>query len=107
MQGAVPPESPYSAAGDDQEGCLGCHCRYVRSSLRKARSGEAALEGIEASIDTAAPALILILILNCSKSMGMLRSLHIEGLPPTMTAAELSQLMAPYGCVQYAEVSTY
>jgi hypothetical protein len=23
-----------------------------------------------------------------------------------MTAAELSQLMAPYGCVQYAEVST-
>lgn len=66
MQGAMPPESPYSAAGDDQEGCLGCHC---------------------------------------SKSMGMLRSLHIEGLPPTMTAAELSQLMAPYGCVQYAEAA--
>lgn len=46
------------------------------------------------------------MFLTRSKSMGMLRSLHIEGLPPTMTAAELSQLMAPYGCVQYAEVST-
>jgi hypothetical protein len=34
-----------------------------------------------------------------------MRALHIEGLPPTMTAAELSTLMAPYGNVQYAEVS--
>lgn len=44
--------------------------------------------------------------LNCSKAATLLRALHIEGLPPTMTAAELSTLMAPYGNVQYAEVST-
>ncbi len=36
--------------------------------------------------------------------MCLLRALHVEGLPPTMTAAELSSLMAPYGNVQYAEV---
>jgi hypothetical protein len=41
-----------------------------------------------------------------SKAATLLRALHIEGLPPTMTAAELSTLMAPYGNVQYAEVST-
>lgn len=34
----------------------------------------------------------------------MLRALHIEGLPASMTAAELSALMSPYGDVQYAEV---
>jgi hypothetical protein len=33
LQGAMPPESPYSAAGDDQEGCLGCHCRCVLGEL--------------------------------------------------------------------------
>jgi hypothetical protein len=34
----------------------------------------------------------------------MLRALHIEGLPLAMTAARLSELMAVYGPVQYAEV---
>lgn len=34
--------------------------------------------------------------------MCMLRTLHIEGLPPTMTATELSKLFCN---VQYAEVS--
>lgn len=41
----------------------------------------------------------------CSKAMTILRALHIEGLPSTMTAAELSALMAPYGSVQYAEAA--
>ena len=35
----------------------------------------------------------------------MLRVLHIEGLPITVTAARLSDLMSVYGPVQYAEVS--
>lgn len=42
---------------------------------------------------------------HCSKATTLLRALHIEGLPPTMTAAELSTLMAPYGNVQYAEAA--
>lgn len=37
--------------------------------------------------------------------MRLLRALHIEGLPATVSAADLSTLMAPYGNVQYAEVS--
>lgn len=44
------------------------------------------------------------LICTCSKAVTILRALHIEGLPTTMTAADLSTLMAPYGTVQYAEV---
>lgn len=36
--------------------------------------------------------------------MGLLRALHIEGLPLTMTASKLSELMSAYGPVQYAEV---
>ena len=39
-----------------------------------------------------------------SKSVVMLRVLHIEGLPITITAARLSDLMSVYGPVQYAEV---
>eukprot|EP00775_Hariotina_reticulata_P004044 gene4044-4292_t len=39
---------------------------------------------------------------HCSKSMCMLRTLHIEGLPPTMTATELSKLFCN---VQYAEAA--
>jgi hypothetical protein len=39
-----------------------------------------------------------------SKSVGLLRALHVEGLPLTMTAAKLSELMSAYGPVQYAEV---
>jgi len=46
----------------------------------------------------------LVMCLYRSKAATLLRALHIEGLPPTMTAAELSTLMAPYGNVQYAEV---
>lgn len=42
---------------------------------------------------------------HCSKAATLLRALHIEGLPATMTAAELSTLMAPYGNVQYAEAA--
>lgn len=44
------------------------------------------------------------LFLLCSKAATLLRALHIEGLPATVTASELSQLMSPYGNVQYAEV---
>jgi hypothetical protein len=40
-----------------------------------------------------------------SKSVGLLRALHIEGLPLTMSASKLSELMSAYGPVQYAEVS--
>jgi hypothetical protein len=36
--------------------------------------------------------------------VGLLRALHIEGLPLTMTASKLSELMTAYGPVQYAEV---
>ncbi|GBF93238.1 hypothetical protein Rsub_05970 [Raphidocelis subcapitata] len=41
----------------------------------------------------------------CSKSVGLLRALHIEGLPLTMTASKLSELMTAYGPVQYAEAA--
>ena len=39
----------------------------------------------------------------CS-SLPPLRALHIEGLPLSMTASRLSELMSVYGPVQYAEV---
>ncbi|KIZ03794.1 hypothetical protein MNEG_4162 [Monoraphidium neglectum] len=39
------------------------------------------------------------------KSVGLLRALHIEGLPLTMTASKLSELMTAYGPVQYAEAA--
>ena len=39
-----------------------------------------------------------------SKSGRLLRALHIEGLPLSMTASRLSELMSVYGPVQYAEV---
>lgn len=40
-----------------------------------------------------------------SKGQSLLRALHVEGLPASMTAAELSQLFSPYGSVQYAEAA--
>ncbi|KAI8472962.1 MAG: Metalloenzyme, LuxS/M16 peptidase-like protein [Monoraphidium minutum] len=39
------------------------------------------------------------------KSVGLLRALHVEGLPLTMTASKLSELMSAYGPVQYAEAA--
>ncbi len=41
---------------------------------------------------------------HCSSTAGLLRTLHVQGLPPSMTAAQVSEMMSQHGPVQYAEV---
>jgi hypothetical protein len=42
---------------------------------------------------------------SCTAPVSLLRALHVEGLPLGTTAARASDLLSPYGSVQYAEAA--